>query len=103
MTIGSVLVDFDGTACPVDVAGELCAHFAVGEWEALDDAVRRQEATPRAAIERQTALLSAGRTEMLRFVLGSFSVAPSFVALVRWAESQGLPVAIVSDGFGVLH
>ena len=31
MTIGSVLVDFDGTACPVDVTGELCEHFAAGD------------------------------------------------------------------------
>ena len=100
MTIGSVLVDFDGTACPVDVTGELCAHFAAGNWEACDDAVRRQGITPRSAIDQQTAMLSAGRAEMLRFVLGSFSVSPSFVTTVRWAESQGLPVAVVSDGFG---
>ena len=100
MTIGSVLVDFDGTACPVDVTGELCEHFAAGDWAACDDAVRGQQMTPRAAIDRQAGMLSDGRSEMLRFVLGSFSVAPSFVTIVRWAESQGLPVAVVSDGFG---
>jgi len=100
MTVGSVLVDFDGTACPVDVAGELCRHFAAGDWEAHDEAVRRQEGTPRSAIDRQALMLSASREEMLRFVLGSFSVAPSFVTLVRWAESLHLPVAVVSDGFG---
>ena len=100
MTVGSVLVDFDGTACPVDVTGELCAHFAAGDWEAHDDAVRRHGMTPRTAIDRQTVMLSAGPIEMLRFVSGSFSVAPSFVTLVRWAESQALPVAVVSDGFG---
>ena len=70
MTVGSVLVDFDGTACPVDVTGELCAHFAAGDWEAHDDAVRRHGMTPRTAIDRQTVMLSAGPIEMLRFVLG---------------------------------
>jgi len=100
MTVGSVLVDFDGTACPVDVTGELCEQFAAGDWQACDDAVRRQQLTPKAAIDRQAGMLSAGRAEMLRFVLGSFSMAPSFVMMVHWAESQGLPVAVVSDGFG---
>jgi 2-hydroxy-3-keto-5-methylthiopentenyl-1-phosphate phosphatase len=100
MTVGSVLVDFDGAACPIDVTSELCAHFATAGWQAHDEAVEREETTPRAALERQAAMLSAGRDEMLRFVLGSFAVAPSFVALVRWAESLLLPVAVVSDGFG---
>lgn len=100
MTVGSVLIDFDGSACPVDVAGELCRQFAAGDWEAYDEAVRRQERTPRSAIDRQATMLSASREEMLGFVLGSFSVAPSFVTLVRWAESLHLPVAVVSDGFG---
>jgi 2-hydroxy-3-keto-5-methylthiopentenyl-1-phosphate phosphatase len=56
MTVGSVLVDFDGTACPVDIAGEVCAQFAADGWQAHDQAVRRQKTTPRAAIDHQTAM-----------------------------------------------
>lgn len=100
MTISSVLVDFDGTACSVDVASALCARFAAEGWRELDRAVERGELTLRAAIDAQTAMLLASREQMLGFALANFTVAPSFVDLTRWAREVDIPVVIVSDGFG---
>ncbi len=98
--LGSILADFDGTACAVDVANALCEGFAADGWQALDDAVRRGDLTLRAAIDGQAAMLQASREEMLRFALERFAVDPTFVRLVSWAEAQDVKVTVVSDGFG---
>jgi 2-hydroxy-3-keto-5-methylthiopentenyl-1-phosphate phosphatase len=100
MTISSVLVDFDGTACSVDVASALCARFAAEGWRELDRAVERGELTLRTAIDAQTPMLLASHEQLLGFALSNFAVAPSFLDLVSWAREVDIPVVIVSDGFG---
>src|SRR5438270_13618796 len=100
MRVASVLVDFDGTACPDDVSAELLDAFAVGDWRAHDRGVDRGEIGLRDAAGRQAAMLEATRDEMLRYALERFAVDPSFPPFVAWAESNGLPLAVVSDGFG---
>ena len=100
MLAASILVDFDGTACPHDVSEELLDAFGEGDWRSYDDAVDRGELGLRRAAEIQAGMLRAGRDEMLAFALERFSVDPTFPPFVAWAERTGLPVAIISDGFG---
>jgi 2-hydroxy-3-keto-5-methylthiopentenyl-1-phosphate phosphatase len=97
---GTILADFDGTACAVDVAGAVCERFSSEGWQALDEEVRHGRLTLRAAIDGQATMLSASPQEMLDFALERFAVDPSFVDLVRWARAEGSDTAIVSDGFG---
>jgi 2,3-diketo-5-methylthio-1-phosphopentane phosphatase len=99
-TVASVLVDFDGTACASDVASELCRRFAEGDWQRYDRATHAGTMSLRDAISRQTSMLQGGRTEMLDWVLTSFSLDRTFSGFVRWAWSKGLEVVVVSDGFG---
>lgn len=96
----AVLVDFDGTACDADVANELLVKFGVAGWERHDEAVDRGDETVREGIEAQTAMLLATRREMLEYVLEHFAVSGQFVSFVHWAEANGLPLAVASDGFG---
>jgi len=98
--IASVLIDFDGTACPFDVSEELLTAFGSGDWRRYDDAVDRGELGLRQAAERQAAMLRASRDEMLAFALERFTVDETFPAFVAWAESKALPIALISDGFG---
>jgi 2-hydroxy-3-keto-5-methylthiopentenyl-1-phosphate phosphatase len=98
--VGSLLVDFDGTACAADVASELCQRFAPQGWQHYDESVRRGELTPREAIDHQAQLLTGSHEEMLAFVLDSFAIDPGFLAVAAWAEQQQIAVAVVSDGFG---
>jgi 2-hydroxy-3-keto-5-methylthiopentenyl-1-phosphate phosphatase len=100
MSVGCILVDFDGTACAVDVTGELCERFAAKGWEALDQGVLRGELTLREAIVTQTTMLRASRVEMLRFVLAEFALDPTFVRLARCVQAAGLTLSVVSEGFG---
>ena len=100
MTVGSLLVDFDGTACATDVASELCRRFAPAGWQHYDDSVRRGEMALREAIDHQAHMLIGSREEMLGFVLDSFTVDPGFVALATGAGERQAAIAVVSDGFG---
>lgn len=99
MLAASILVDFDGTACPNDVSEELLDAFGDGDWRAYDEAVDRGEIGLRQGAEAQSAMLRASREEMLAFALDRFTVDPTFPPFVRWAESVELPLTIVSDGF----
>jgi 2-hydroxy-3-keto-5-methylthiopentenyl-1-phosphate phosphatase len=100
MLISAVLVDFDGTACPHDVSAELLEVFAQPGWRDLDEAVDRGELGLRQAAERQAAMLHGTRDEMLTYALERFSLDPTFPGFVRWADGVGVPLAVVSDGFG---
>jgi 2-hydroxy-3-keto-5-methylthiopentenyl-1-phosphate phosphatase len=97
--IGSVLVDFDGTACPQDVSEALLDAFGDAAWRDLDAQVEEGRMGLRAAIRDQAAMLSASREEMLAHALDRHAVDPTFPPFVRWAESVGLHLGVVSDGF----
>jgi 2-hydroxy-3-keto-5-methylthiopentenyl-1-phosphate phosphatase len=97
---GTVLVDFDGTACRHDVAEHLLTAFGDEGWEAYDDAVDRHEIGVRDAIVVQDAMLHADRDTMLAFALEHCPVDPTFVPFVRWLDDLDIRIAIVSDGFG---
>ena len=98
--IGSILVDFDGTACPRDVSVELLERFSDGDWRAIDEAVARGEMGLRQGAQQQAAMLTASRTEMLEHAIGRFEVDPTFPPFAKWADAEGLPLTLVSDGFG---
>ena len=100
MFIASLLIDFDGTACPFDVSEELLDEFGHGDWRALDEAVDRGELGLREAAEAQAAMLHTTREQMLAFALDRFTLDETFPPFVAWAEARGLPLAVISDGFG---
>jgi 2-hydroxy-3-keto-5-methylthiopentenyl-1-phosphate phosphatase len=97
--IRSVLVDFDGTACPQDVSEALLDAFGDPAWRELDAEVERGRIGLRSAIRGQAAMLSGSREEMLAHALDRFTVDPTFPPFVGWSESAGLHLAVVSDGF----
>jgi 2-hydroxy-3-keto-5-methylthiopentenyl-1-phosphate phosphatase len=100
MLVRAVLVDFDGTASPVDVSEALLEESAEPGWDALDRAVARGELGLRDAVQRQVAMLGVDEDRMLAHVLERYRVAADFPAFVSWAEASGARVAVVSDGFG---
>ena len=100
MFIASLLIDFDGTACPFDVSEELLDAFGDGDWRVYDDAVDRGELGLRQAAEIQASMLRAPREEMLAFALDRFTVDETFPRFVAWASATRRPLALISDGFG---
>ena len=98
--VGSVLVDFDGTACASDVSEVLLQTFGERGWERYDDLVTQGEMGLREGARAQASMLQATPEEMLDYAVGRCGLDPTFPPFVRWTESHGLPLTIASDGFG---
>jgi 2-hydroxy-3-keto-5-methylthiopentenyl-1-phosphate phosphatase len=100
LPVGAVLVDFDGTACSEDVVEVLLNEFGDPSWIALNDQVVDGSIGLREGTGGQAELLTGTREEMLAFAVARCSLDPTFAGFVAWTETIGLPVTIVSDGFG---
>ena len=100
LPVGSVLVDFDGTACLHDVAEHLLIEFGDSTWEALDRAWEAGDLGGREVLARQAAMLSGRTDELLRFALEHCPIDPTFGPFVEWCRWRDVGVTLVSDGFG---
>jgi 2-hydroxy-3-keto-5-methylthiopentenyl-1-phosphate phosphatase len=100
LPVGSVIVDFDGTACSHDVAEHLLVEFGDPTWPEYDEAWLRGELDSRRVITAQAAMLDAPVERMIAFALEHCPIEATFPAFVRWLESHGVDVAVASDGFG---
>ena len=98
--VGSVLVDFDGTACSVDVSELLLSTFGDPSWAEYDLAVDRGEIGLRESIQTQNAMIRAPHDELLEFAVSNCPLDPTFQPFVDWLASRDVPIAVVSDGFG---
>jgi 2-hydroxy-3-keto-5-methylthiopentenyl-1-phosphate phosphatase len=97
---GAILVDFDGTACLHDVAEHLLVRFGDPSWAELDRAWERGELGSREVISAQSAMLGAPVDELIGYAVAHCPIDPTFGPFVTWARSLGVPVTLVSDGFG---
>ena len=100
LPIASILVDFDGTACAHDVPEHLLIEFGDPSWPEYDAAWERGELDSRRVIAAQAGMLGAPLERMLEFALGHCPIEPTFPGFVRWLAAEGVPVTVVSDGFG---
>jgi 2,3-diketo-5-methylthio-1-phosphopentane phosphatase len=95
----AILVDYDGTVSLTDVTDQVMAAHVPGVWEEVTaryDAgligSRRLMAWEMSLVDADPAALLATAAEQPHD--------PGFVPFVRRAQSAGIPVEVVSDGFG---
>lgn len=100
LPVGAVLVDFDGTASTRDVAELLLTQFGDPSWPEYDEAVDRGEMGLRQAIQIQDRMLDATREELTSYAVEHGRLDPTFPPFVEWLKGAGVPIALVSDGFG---
>src|SRR2546422_8160721 len=100
LPVSAVLVDFDGTACTADVSEALLDAFGDPKWVEVNDALERGELGLREGARRQAEMLRAGLPEMIAFAIERCPMDPTLVGFVDWARDHGLPMQVVSDGFG---
>ena len=100
LPVKAILVDFDGTACTADVSEALLEAFGEPEWIGVNDAIERGEIGLRDGARRQAEMLGAPLYGMIEFAIGNCPLDPTFPAFVDWTRDHGLPLQIVSDGFG---
>jgi HAD superfamily phosphoserine phosphatase-like hydrolase len=95
----AILVDYDGTISLTDVTDEVMAAHVPGVWEeaaALYDAGRMGS---RRLMAWEMDLVRADPQAMLA-TAAQQPHDPTFVSFVRRAQAAGVPVEVVSDGFG---
>ena len=95
----AILVDYDGTIARTDVSDTLMAEFVTEEWESKVAAYDAGLAGSRRLMEWEVGLIAALPSE-LRDLAAAQPHDPGFALLVRTARAAGIPVEVVSDGFG---
>lgn len=95
----AILVDYDGTIARTDVSDALMAEFVTEEWEARAAEYDAGLAGSRRLMEWEVALIAAP-ADRLRRLAAAQPHDLGFVDLVGRARGAGVPVEVVSDGFG---
>ena len=105
LPVGALIVDFDGTITLLDAGVELLERFGEPARRAqlaeLDTAFEAGAIGLRTLLEAEAASLRCSREELIEFAAAHSPVDPTFVPFTDWARSQGIPLTVVSDGFGV--
>jgi len=95
----AILVDYDGTIAQTDVSDALMADFVTGEWEARAAEYDAGLVGSRRLMEWEVGLITTD-PEVLRAFAAAQPHDPGVAPLVRRAQAVGIPVEVVSDGFG---
>jgi 2-hydroxy-3-keto-5-methylthiopentenyl-1-phosphate phosphatase len=95
----AILVDYDGTVARTDVSDTLMAEFVTDEWEAKAADYDAGRSGSRRLMEWEVGLITTPPAE-LRALAAAQPHDPGFAPLVRRAAAAGIPVEVVSDGFG---
>ncbi|HEU4573261.1 MAG TPA: HAD-IB family phosphatase, partial [Candidatus Limnocylindrales bacterium] len=95
-----VLIDYDGTIARSDVSDEVMRRYASPEaWAPLEAAYLSGEIGSRTLLTLQAALLH-GETERIASIGDGEPLDPHFVPFVEFLRRRGVPIEVVSDGFG---
>jgi len=95
----AILVDYDGTIALTDVSDAIMAEFVTEEWEAKAAEYDAGLAGSRRIMEWEVGLITAP-PEALRSLAAAQPHDAGFPQFVRRARAAGIPVEVVSDGFG---
>ncbi len=95
----AILVDFDGTIALTDVGDVLLAEHTPAVWEAEAAAYDAGLAGSRRLMIDEVARMPADPAALLATAAAQ-PTDPTFPAFVARARAAGIPVEVVSDGFG---
>jgi 2,3-diketo-5-methylthio-1-phosphopentane phosphatase len=94
-----ILVDYDGTIALTDVSDTVMAEYVSGGWEAEAAAYDAGLIGSRRLMTLEMAMVDSDPADLLATAAAQ-PHDPGFVAFVRRAQGAGIPVEVVSDGFG---
>jgi 2,3-diketo-5-methylthio-1-phosphopentane phosphatase len=95
----ALLVDYDGTIAQTDVSDSLLAEFVTGEWEAWVAEYDAGRVGSRRLMAWEVGMIRAD-PEDLRAKAAAQPHDPAFAPFASRARAAGIPVEVVSDGFG---
>ena len=95
----ALLIDYDGTIALTDVSDTVMAEYVAGGWEAEAAAYDAGLMGSRRLMDIEMAMVDSDPADLF----ATAAAQPhdeGFVPFVRRAQAAGIPVEIVSDGFG---
>jgi 2,3-diketo-5-methylthio-1-phosphopentane phosphatase len=95
----AILVDYDGTVALTDVSDTIMAEHVSGAWEAEAAAYDAGLMGSRRLMEREVEMMDVPESVFLATAAAQ-PHDPGFVPFVEHARAAGIPVEVVSDGFG---
>ena len=95
----ALLIDYDGTIAMTDVSDTVMAEHAPGQWEELAAAYDAGRMGSRRLMEWEVARMPPDPGPLLATAARQ-PHDPGFVPFVRRAQASGVPIEVVSDGFG---
>ena len=96
----SILIDYDGTISLTDITEQLLAQFVSDVvWEDAEASYDAGRMGSRRLMAWEVSLIDAD-PDALRSFAASQPHDPGFVPFIRRAQAAGIPVEIVSDGYG---
>jgi 2-hydroxy-3-keto-5-methylthiopentenyl-1-phosphate phosphatase len=106
LSIGAVIVDFDGNACLHDVGVYLLERFGAdisrtGPVAEVNRAFDAGEVGLRDVLVAEAASLRGSDRELIAFALDHCPLDPTFAPFATWVAAEGLSLTVVSDGFGL--
>lgn len=95
----AVLVDYDGTIAPRDVGDVIVAEHVPGAWQAEAAGYEAGLLGSRHLMEDEVARMPPDAAAMLATAAAQ-PLDPTFPLLVERARASGVPIEVISDGFG---
>ena len=95
----AILVDYDGTVAMTDVSDQVMAEYVTGAWEAEAAIYDAGLMGSRRLMTLEMAMVDADPADLYATAAAQ-PHDPTFVPFVRRALAAGVPVEVVSDGFG---
>jgi 2-hydroxy-3-keto-5-methylthiopentenyl-1-phosphate phosphatase len=95
----AILLDYDGTVAQTDVGDMVMAEHVTADWEPIVTAYDEGRVGSRRTMEAELELLRATEDELMATAVAQ-PHDPGVAVLARRAADAGIPVEIVSDGFG---
>jgi 2-hydroxy-3-keto-5-methylthiopentenyl-1-phosphate phosphatase len=95
----SILIDYDGTISLTDVTEQILAEHVPGVWEDEEANYDAGRMGSRRLLAWEVSLIDADPA-VLRATAAAQPHDPGFVGFARRATDAGIPVEIVSDGYG---
>ncbi len=95
----ALLVDYDGTIAITDVGDEIMARHVPGNWEELAAAYDQGRIGSRRLMELEMSLVRSDGHDLLDTAARQ-PHDPGFLPFARRAAEAGVPIEVVSDGFG---
>jgi 2-hydroxy-3-keto-5-methylthiopentenyl-1-phosphate phosphatase len=96
----AILVDYDGTIALTDVSDTIMAEFVTGEWEEMAARYDAGLIGSRRLMELEMEMLQAADPAAIAATAAGQPHDAGFAPFVGRARAAGIPVEIVSDGYG---